>query len=300
MADIINSRIESEPEVRAFIQNLNYALDNGAKIVFQIQRLVDEKRDIKYTNQYTITTLFPNENPEEALKREVGLKMKIINTQKRICPCCMEEHEVKTVLVKEHSLFKDKTVEFEAQYMYCDKADEMFAEGDQLRINDINLKDSYRKAEGLLTSQDIISIRGKYGISQSDLCTLLGWGGKTIARYETHQVQDRAHDAILKKLASDPEWLLTLLEDAEKDLSAEAYSKYQSNALSLYRKMSSDYLRKAIRASVNYETNDIDIQTENDQIAALERFLRLNAYKRKIIEAMIDEEEKQNKNSLEA
>ena len=71
MADIINSRIESEPEVRAFLQNLNYALDNGAKIVFQIQRLVDEKRDIKYTNQYTISTLFPNENPKEALKQEL-------------------------------------------------------------------------------------------------------------------------------------------------------------------------------------------------------------------------------------
>ena len=99
-----------------------------------------------------------------------------------MCPSCMEEHEVKTVLVKEHSLFKDKTVEFEAQYMYCDKADEMFAKGDQLRLNDINLKDSYLKEEGLLTSQDIIALRGKYGISQSDLCTLLGWGGKTIAR----------------------------------------------------------------------------------------------------------------------
>ena len=212
----------------------------------------------------------------------------------------MEEHEVKTILVREHSLFKDKTVEFEAQYMYCDKADEMFAEGNQLRLNDINLKDSYRKEEGLLTSQDIIALRGKYGISQSDLCTLLGWGGKTIARYETHQVQDRAHDAILKKLASDPEWFLTLLEESEQDLSAEAYSKYQSNALSLYRKMSSDYLRKAIRASVNYETNDIDIQTENDQIAALERYLRLNAYKKKIIEAVIDEEEKQSNTIIEA
>lgn len=28
---------------------------------------------------------------------------------------------------------------------------------------------------------------------------LLGWGGKTITRYESHQVQDKAHDTILKK-----------------------------------------------------------------------------------------------------
>lgn len=33
--------------------------------------LIDEKRDEKYTNQYTVTTLFPDENPVDALKREL-------------------------------------------------------------------------------------------------------------------------------------------------------------------------------------------------------------------------------------
>ena len=60
----------------------------------------------------------------------------------------------------------------------------------------IRLKDAYRKKEGLLTSYEIADIRAKYEISQSDLCLLLGWGGKTITRYDSHQVQDRAHDTI--------------------------------------------------------------------------------------------------------
>lgn len=64
-------RIESELEVRTYIQNLKYAIDNGAKITFQAKRLVDENRDEKYTNQYTVNTLFPDESPEEALKREL-------------------------------------------------------------------------------------------------------------------------------------------------------------------------------------------------------------------------------------
>lgn len=54
-----------------YIQNLKFALNNGAKINFQAKRLVDEKRDEKYTNQYTVNTLFPDENPIEALKREL-------------------------------------------------------------------------------------------------------------------------------------------------------------------------------------------------------------------------------------
>ena len=64
-------RIESREEVNAYIQNLKYALEHGAKVSFQIQRQVDTQRDKKYTNQYTVADLFPNEAPEEALKREL-------------------------------------------------------------------------------------------------------------------------------------------------------------------------------------------------------------------------------------
>ena len=66
-----NSRIESELEIQSYLQNLKYALNHGAKIEFQAQRRVDNKRDEKFTNIYTVNTLFPNENPADALKREL-------------------------------------------------------------------------------------------------------------------------------------------------------------------------------------------------------------------------------------
>jgi putative zinc finger/helix-turn-helix YgiT family protein len=161
----------------------------------------------------------------------------------------MEEHEVKTVLVNECSIFKNVEVNYEASYQYCDKADEFYADEQQIQENDVRLKDAYRKAEGLLTSDEIIGIRSMYGISQSDLCILLGWGGKTITRYESHQVQDKAHDTILKKLERDPEWFLSLLNDAKCNLSAESYQKYFDVATDLYEKNQDSYLRKAIEAS---------------------------------------------------
>ena len=64
-------RIESEIEVKSYLQDLRYAIDHGAQITFQAKRMVDEKRDKKYTNQYTVDTLFPDENPVDALKREL-------------------------------------------------------------------------------------------------------------------------------------------------------------------------------------------------------------------------------------
>ena len=65
------ARIESELDVRAYLQNLKYALDHGAKITFQEERLVDQRRDQRYTNRFTVADLFPDENPVVALKREL-------------------------------------------------------------------------------------------------------------------------------------------------------------------------------------------------------------------------------------
>jgi putative zinc finger/helix-turn-helix YgiT family protein len=161
----------------------------------------------------------------------------------------MEEHEVKTVLVREQAVFKNVKVDYDAYCLYCDAAEEMYMNEQQIQENDIRLKDSYRKAEGLLTSAEISDIRAKYGISQSDFCIILGWGGKTITRYESHQVQDRAHDTILKKIGKDPEWFLSLLSDAKEKLPAESYQKYFDTATVLYEKDKDLYLRKAIEAS---------------------------------------------------
>lgn len=65
------ARVGSELEVKSYLQKLKYAIDHGAKVIFQAKRLVDEKREAKYTNQYTVGMLFPDENPVDALKREL-------------------------------------------------------------------------------------------------------------------------------------------------------------------------------------------------------------------------------------
>ena len=69
--DESNARIESELEVKAYIQNLKFALNNGARIDFQAKRRVDDNRNERFTNQYTVNALFPDENPVDALKREL-------------------------------------------------------------------------------------------------------------------------------------------------------------------------------------------------------------------------------------
>ena len=66
-----NKRIETELEVNTYIAKLRHAINNGATINFQTERVVDNNRDIKHTNAYTVATLFPEENPVDALKKEL-------------------------------------------------------------------------------------------------------------------------------------------------------------------------------------------------------------------------------------
>lgn len=223
------------------------------------------------------------------------MKMEIIKSEKGLCTCCMEEHEVKTVLIKERTIFKNVNVNYDATYLYCDLADELYANEDQLQENDIHLKDAYRKMEGLLTSNEIRDIRGKYGISQSDLCILLGWGQKTVTRYESHQVQDRAHDTILKKISQDSKWFIYLLNDAKENLSPEAYRKYLKAATSLYEKNQDAYLSKAIEASyAKYQGNNMahgNTQLSLEKVVDVIRYFSkspkvTNLYKVKLMKLM--------------
>lgn len=172
----------------------------------------------------------------------------IIKKEHTLCICCMEEHDVLTVEVDEYNLFKGIDVNYKATCYYCENEDEYFESEDMLNQNDIAMKNEYRKKVGLLTSDEICKIRAKYGISQSDLCLLLGWGAKTITRYETHQIQDNAHDTILRKIDSDPEWFITLLNDNKDKLTESSYKKYLETATNLFDEAQDAYLRKNISA----------------------------------------------------
>jgi putative zinc finger/helix-turn-helix YgiT family protein len=160
----------------------------------------------------------------------------------------MEEHDVSIVQVDETNVFKDVSVDYVAEYYYCERSEELYMDEKMMSLNDIKMKDAYRKKTNLLTSQEISGIRAKYGISQSDLCTIMGWGGKTITRYESHQVQDKAHDTILKKIDRDPEWYMELLVESKEVFSIETYKRYYNIATKLYENRQDDYLRKSIEA----------------------------------------------------
>lgn len=111
------------------------------------------------------------------------------------------------------------------EYQNCERTGDSFEEKNQLASNFLAMKNAYREKVGLIATKQISGIRRKYGITQRDLSLLLGWGAKTIAHYERCQEQDAAHDAVLQKLNSDPDWFFRLLEAGRDKLSETAYKK---------------------------------------------------------------------------
>lgn len=174
--------------------------------------------------------------------------MKAIKSEKKLCLICMEEHEVQTVILEDTEEFKGEEVSFDATYEYCAHADEYLEIEDMIKENSLAMKDAYREKAGLLTSQEIIAIRDKYEVSQKDFSEILDWGRATITRYENHQVQDRAHDDVLRKIDSDPKWFLQMLTRAKGKISDKAYDKYYKSASMEFRRMKNRYLMDSIQA----------------------------------------------------
>ncbi|WP_195509983.1 type II TA system antitoxin MqsA family protein [Clostridium tyrobutyricum] len=191
--------------------------------------------------------------------------MKTIKTTHKLCLSCMEVHDVKEVKVADEVMFKNECVKFNAIYEYCALTEEYTQTEEMIRINDLAMKDAYRKKKNLLTSSAIIAIREKYGVSQKDFSEILGWGRATITRYENHQVQDVAHDDILRKVDSDPNWFLTLLNRAKDKLNEKVFVKYSKQAKKLYSLKKNSYLIDSINA-IYAELQEDDLLTGSSKL----------------------------------
>lgn len=133
------------------------------------------------------------------------------------CPLCDKVHEIEERRRTATLMVKGELVDYEELYYYCSNSKEEeneFETSKQSSSNLMNARNSYRLKKGLLTSNEIVGIREKYGLSQVELAKLLGWGEATISRYESKAIQDEAYDNMLRIIKDDS---LKALEYLEKN-----------------------------------------------------------------------------------
>lgn len=195
--------------------------------------------------------------------------MKIISHSTKHCHACMQEHDISIVMEPQLVFFKGEEFVFEGRYEYCENADEMYENDELIRMNQLKMTDVYRERVGLYTSKQIISLREKYKLSQKDFSEMLEWGLATVTRYENHQVQDRVHDDVMRKLDMDPVWFIELLERSKERLKPKVYLRSLEAAKRVHNEMRMHYIKIGLMRYEDAQLNDLTISESDDSIEEL-------------------------------
>ena len=93
----------------------------------------------------------------------------------------------------------------EAPHLRCPNCHEVVLRFDDARRLRQRALEIYRAKYGLLTADEIRSIRERYGLTQAELARLLRLGGNTISRWEAgRNVQTGSMDMLLRMIRDLP------------------------------------------------------------------------------------------------
>lgn len=139
---------------------------------------------------------------------------------KGICPNCEKIAELELKNKIEEFEIRGLKIPVEVKFFKCSECNIEFE--DPKTGNDPYDKAyrEYRYKFGMLQPEDIKNFRRKYGLTQTELSQILGWGGATLSRYENGALQDEAHEKILR-LVVEPSNLLKLILDTPNALPTE-------------------------------------------------------------------------------
>lgn len=159
----------------------------------------------------------------------------LVEAVERDCPYCNKMHTIEKRVRRSSMLIKGEPVLFDEDYFFCplcveDDQNE-FVPADMMDQNLQKARNSYRISHGLLTSDEIAAIRADYGLSQSDLALILGWGEITITRYESKSIQDETYDQILRMFRDDATFALQQLKRQASRFGDEKYSQIKATIL---------------------------------------------------------------------
>ena len=127
------------------------------------------------------------------------------------CAVCDSE-KVKKVRREFSAKYNQMPISVPGAEMYeCASCGERFFTADQAKKVSLAVKRQARADAGLLSPEEIVAIRQKLELSQSELERLFGLGSKVVTRWETGRVvQNKAADVALRLLDLDPENLKRL------------------------------------------------------------------------------------------
>lgn len=130
-----------------------------------------------------------------------------------------------------HLVKAQRTVRFrgdEYKYTYscyeCEQTKERFTTKDLDEENVQQVYSQYRRRYGIPTSEEIESVKEKYGVSASRLALILGFGENQISNYIDGEVPNKANGKTLSAI-KNPEVFKIYVELAKEQLKPSVYEK---------------------------------------------------------------------------
>lgn len=200
-----------------------------------------------------------------------------IKKEIRFCPICEEEHEIILIKKKQVSKIRECEIKNDVFVYLCEISNEEFEDGELLDINLTAMRDAYRLKNNLLTTDEIISIREKYRITQEDLSNILGLGEKTIARYETNTIQDKPYDVLLRKFNEDYNFAYDMLYKARPKFSEKKFNKI-SETIKGFISLNSESVYNEIQLKNKYIFQEKESSSNGYRLLCVDKIKSMVAY----------------------
>ena len=112
---------------------------------------------------------------------------------------------------RESLRYKGHEIDFSVAFSVCDVCGDEFLTTDQIRLNDRAVVSAKRKADGLLSPDEVKEARQALGLSQEQAALIFGGGRNAFSKYERGEVaQSVAMDRLIRVYRAHPELIAEL------------------------------------------------------------------------------------------
>lgn len=132
--------------------------------------------------------------------------------------------EMKLVYEKRTSNFRGEEYEFEHTAWLCEDTGEQFTSDESDTASFLQVTNQYRAKYGIPYTDEIISVRKRYGISAAKMSLILGIGVNQYRLYEQGEVPSVSNGRMIRSVMN-PKVMLEMVESSRNEMSLTDYEK---------------------------------------------------------------------------
>ena len=149
------------------------------------------------------------------------------------CINCHRETACMPRKVKINQSVRDKSYTFEITTFVCSECGREIGFPGLMDYNIKEMDEQYRKAEEIITVEDINRLMKLYNIGKAPLSLALGFGEVTITRYLAGQVPSKEYSDIMLHALASASYMKELLDQNREKIGETAYKKAYTAATQL-------------------------------------------------------------------